>query len=99
MANPSSALLEAAKQSKYQVGGDPSDHIVFKGARLKALRRQYNVTQSSLAQLIGLSRPMIIALEQERSNPSLSTLCKLAYHFGVTTDWLLGMDEYQEEAD
>jgi len=58
-------------------------------ARVKQLREQHDMTQEQLAKKAGLSRPYLARLETARSNPSLSTLEKLAKALGVPVKTLL----------
>jgi transcriptional regulator with XRE-family HTH domain len=61
------------------------------GARLRALRRQHNLSQRELAGRLGLaSRAYIGALESGGKLPSLDLLVQLADFFGVTADELIG---------
>jgi len=46
--------------------------------RVKELRVQYNMTQEQLAELVGVSRQSIIAIENQRYNPSLELAFKLS---------------------
>ena len=44
--------------------------------RIRDLRSQFNMTQEQLAEAVGVSRQSIIAIENDRYNPSL----ELAYN-------------------
>lgn len=50
------------------------------------------MTQEELANRVGVSKAMISAYETEIRYPSYDVLIKLASVFGVTTDYLLGLD-------
>ena len=60
---------------------------------IKKLRRQQHMTQKELAEKIGISKAMISAYETEMRYPSYDVLIKLAAVFGVTTDFLLGLEK------
>ena len=60
---------------------------------IKKLRRQQHMTQKDLAERIGISKAMISAYETEMRYPSYDVLIKLAAVFGVTTDFLLGLEK------
>ncbi len=60
---------------------------------IKKLRRQQHMTQKELAERIGISKAMISAYETEMRYPSYDVLIKLAAVFGVTTDFLLGLEK------
>ncbi len=62
-------------------------------ANIKKLRQQNHMTQKELAQRVGVSKAMISAFETEMRYPSYDVLIKLAATFGVTTDFLLGLEK------
>ena len=49
--------------------------------RVKELRKNQKLTQEELAQLIGISRQAINAIEKEKFDPSLPTAFKMAKLF------------------
>lgn len=59
---------------------------------LKDLREEKGITQKELANSCNLSAQCICALEQGSRNPTGSTIKTLAQYFGVTTDYLLGLE-------
>jgi len=63
------------------------------GTRLKALRLEKCMTQSVVAQRVGVSKAMISSYELEQRSPSYEVLIKLAALFNVTTDYLLGVEK------
>lgn len=69
------------------------------GKRLRPLRQQYSLTQKELADIIGVTTKMISFYELDEKEPSLKTLNKLAKHFGVSTDYLLGTDEKKQKTN
>ena len=62
------------------------------GDRLKELRKNNNISQEKLGELLGVSSNAIYSWEISGTQPSLETINKLAEYFGVTTDYLLGVD-------
>lgn len=62
-------------------------------ANIKKLRKQKHMTQQQLAERIGISKAMISAYETETRYPSYDILIKLAATFGVSTDYLLGLEK------
>lgn len=66
---------------------------MFSGSRLKKLRENKNISQKELAENIGVSDVMISMYEQDKKQPSLVTISKIAEYFYVTTDFLLGREE------
>lgn len=57
--------------------------------RLKELRKERNLTQRQLGEILNISASTIGMYEQGRSNPEVATLKKIADFFEVTTDYLL----------
>lgn len=56
------------------------------------LRQEKHLTQEELANRVGVSKAMISAYETEIRYPSYDVLIRLASVFGVTTDYLLGIE-------
>ena len=59
------------------------------GARIAALRRKRGLSQTQLAQAVGVSPSAIGMYEQGRREPSAEILVALSRIFGVTVDYLL----------
>lgn len=59
------------------------------GNKIKALREAQNLTQTDLAELIGLSTQYISFLERGERKPSPATIEKFAKYFNVATEELL----------
>ena len=62
------------------------------GERLKELRKQQGLTQVQVAERLGLSKAVISSYEVASRHPSYDILIKMAAIYGVTTDYLLGLD-------
>ncbi|MDD2401970.1 MAG: helix-turn-helix transcriptional regulator [Clostridia bacterium] len=62
------------------------------GDRLKDLRTEKGLTQTELANIIGLKKTTISNYETGFSFPDYKTLIKLADFFKVSTDYLLGRE-------
>ncbi|KOY81276.1 helix-turn-helix transcriptional regulator [Lysinibacillus macroides] len=62
---------------------------------LAKLRKERNLSQYTLAELMNLSRGQIANYEQGSREPDFDTLEKFADFFGVSTDYLLGRTEKQ----
>ncbi len=60
--------------------------------RIKHLREQYAMTQSDLARRLGITRSSVNAWEMGISVPSTQYIVELANLFGVSTDFLLGVE-------
>ncbi len=59
------------------------------GENVRRFRQALGWSQDSLAQACGLSKGTIVAIEQQRSNPSVATLCALSESLGVGLQTLL----------
>ena len=60
-------------------------------------RKKSGLSQEALAEKLGVSRQAISKWENGDSEPEISKLHNLAVTFNVTTDWLLSMDDPEEE--
>lgn len=67
------------------------------GQRIKALRREANMTQEQLAELLSISSQAVSRWETDMAMPDISLLPSLANLFRVTTDHLLGMDAIERD--
>lgn len=67
------------------------------GQTIKTLRREANMTQENLAELLSISPQAVSRWETDAAMPDISLLPPLANLFNVTTDYLLGMDTYQKD--
>lgn len=56
---------------------------------VSGLRNTRDFTYDELAERAGLSKGMVVQIEQGRTNPSIGTLCKLANALGVTINRLI----------
>ena len=70
---------------------------MFMGSRLLELRRNFGVSQQTLANAISVSKVAICSYEKGNRIPSLKNLIDLADYFEVTTDYLLGRDALQKK--
>lgn len=61
--------------------------------RLKELRTERELSQSQLAKNTGLSHTAIVYWENEQRIPNAKAIIILANFFGVTTDFLLGLED------
>lgn len=60
---------------------------------LKELRAENNLTQEKLAQAIGTNQRTVARWEVGKSEPSVYYILKLAEHFHVSADYLLGLED------
>jgi transcriptional regulator with XRE-family HTH domain len=70
------------------------------GERIALLREKHGMTQEDLANTLGISRAALSHYETNRREPDHETITKIANHFRVTTDYLLGRtDDYEKQLD
>ena len=61
--------------------------------RIKDLRENANLSMQQLANLMDVTKSRVNMWENNGTVPRMDTLIKLANHFNVTTDYLLGNDD------
>lgn len=67
------------------------------GHVIKRLRKERNLTQEELAELLNISAPAVSKWENDTSMPDISQIVPLAGVFGVTTDTLFGVQGISDE--
>ncbi|HIQ82191.1 MAG TPA: helix-turn-helix transcriptional regulator [Candidatus Pullichristensenella stercorigallinarum] len=65
------------------------------GNRLRALRIAKGWTQSQLSSRLGLTKSVISAYETSLRYPSYDILIRITAIFGVSSDYLLGIEQTQ----
>lgn len=68
--------------------------IIGLDKRIKSLREANKWTQTQLAKKLNITRASVNAWEMGISNPSTEYIVKLAKIFDVSTDYLLGLNNY-----
>ena len=61
--------------------------------RIKMLRTENHISQSQLAKALGVSQKAVSLWESDDRVPSATVIASLAKYFGVSADYLLGLDE------
>lgn len=67
--------------------------------RLRRLRQEKNISQSALANYLGVTQQTVSAYESGDREPDLETLNKMADFFDVSVDYLLGRTDIRNSAD
>lgn len=62
------------------------------GYRLRDLRTQKRLTQTQVANRLNLSKTTISGYENNTKTPSLEVLTQLSIFYGVSSDYLLGLE-------
>ena len=66
------------------------------GKRLTKLRQQNNLSQTAVAERMGVSSALISAYEKGERNPSIEKIIILADIYHATTDYILGRTQPPE---
>lgn len=61
--------------------------------RIKTLRTERNIGQNLLAKEIDVSNASISYWENAKQEPSAQAIYKLAQYFGVSADYILGIED------
>ena len=69
--------------------------IISISERIKELREKQNITQSSLAKKLNITRSAVNAWEMGISIPNVEKLVELSSLFNVSVDYLLGVNSYE----
>ena len=69
------------------------------GERIKLLRKENNYTQEQFGDIFGLVKSTVSLYESGKSNPDDEIKQKIADHFDVSIDWLLGRTEERSTVD
>ena len=59
------------------------------GENLKKIRTKKDITQTQLAETLGVDKSFVSNIENGKTNPTLSTITNLAQALGVSTNELL----------
>lgn len=65
---------------------------MYIGMRIKALRKQHDISQDTLAAELGITLKTLRKWEENITQPGIDMVIKLADYFRVTTDELMGRD-------
>ena len=63
---------------------------------LRMLRAKYKLSQQDIGDIVGLTGGAVSRWENDLTQPDNDSLVKLAKHFNVSTDYLLGIEEKEE---
>lgn len=66
--------------------------------KLQCLRKKKNLSQAQLSKLSKVSQSMICEIENEKTNPSIKIIKRLASALGVSVAELLEEEENKEES-
>lgn len=63
------------------------------GQKLKELRNEKDLTQLQLAEIFNVSKTTICQWETSKQEPDFDKLTAISKFFGVSTDYLLGLED------
>ena len=63
------------------------------GERLKELREERGYTQKQLSEELGINSVTYLHYEKEQREPPLSLLADISRFYGVSPDYLLGLND------
>ena len=63
------------------------------GEKLRDLRKDKNIGQTTLAKELGVGKSIISLWETNQCEPTLSKLIAISKFFGVSIDYLAGLEE------
>lgn len=63
------------------------------GDRIKDLRVARQISQQELATKMGVTKQTVSNWENDNADPTIRTIIDLAYFFGVSADYLLGISQ------
>lgn len=66
------------------------------GNRIRKLRNERGISQLELSERVDVSRQTLSKWENDIVLPDVDNLIKLSYEFGVSTDFLLGLESGSE---
>lgn len=85
-------------QQDYDIIIARGDSMSYFHKRLDELKEERGETQTNIAKALGIS-PQTLSYYFNGREPNYDLLCKIAEYFDVSTDYLLGMDNYRTEKE
>ncbi len=61
-------------------------------SNIRKLRNERNITQTTLANVLGKTQQSVSHMENDRDRISIESLITMADYFGVSTDYILGIE-------
>ena len=86
------AGLRSGRPGRHRGGGCGADGCQTMKNRIKALRKSRGYRQEDLAAALGVSRQTIIAIENDKYNPTLELAMKLARYLETTVEELFQLE-------
>lgn len=61
------------------------------GYKIKYLRKAKQMTQTDLANILGVTKSAVSSYENNSKQPSFETLVRFVQHFGLSMDYMFGL--------
>lgn len=68
--------------------------MVLFSARLRELRREAHMSQRQVVEKLNMRQQSYAQYENNICEPNLQTLAEIARLFGVSSDYLIGLEDY-----
>jgi len=86
--------MKNVKNAGAPCGSESQDGNFGLPQRLRRMRKQERMSQTLLSQCCGLGKNAVSFYEAGQRLPSVESLVRLADFFGVSTDFLLGRENF-----
>lgn len=67
--------------------------------RIREVRKAKKLSQTELAEMLHVHQTAVSQWENGKTEPDMDNLCRIADIFGVTVDYLLGVDTQSQTID
>jgi transcriptional regulator with XRE-family HTH domain len=85
-------MIQTKSSIIYSSGGEK----MFWSNNIKYLRKNNNESQEDLANALGVSQRIISYWENEKTEPDIKQIIKIAHRYKISTDYLLNHDLVNE---
>ncbi len=68
-------------------------------SNIRKLRSERNMSQTDLAEIIGKTQQTVSHMERDRDRIPIESLITMSEYFGVSTDYILGLEEEKTEPE
>nr|WP_281374231.1 helix-turn-helix transcriptional regulator [Halobacillus locisalis] len=72
-------------------------HLTVIHERIRSLRKERHLTQTMLAEKVGVSAQVVSNWERNYTSPDLEDFSKIAHALHTTADYLLGLSDQKED--
>lgn len=69
------------------------------GKRIREIRKNAGLNQKEFCSLLNIPQSTLSAYETDRMQPTVATLINIATKFGVSIDWICGIENNREISD